>query len=65
MKQSQCEGVWAAGDLYEPYVGRWSRLVAREFLEWLTVPAEVDWVDVGCGTGALTQAILDTQVRDR
>jgi hypothetical protein len=21
--------VWAAGDLYEPYVGRWSRLVAR------------------------------------
>jgi hypothetical protein len=23
---------WASGDLYEPYVGRWSRLVAREFL---------------------------------
>ena len=22
---------WAAGNLYEPYVGRWSRLVAREF----------------------------------
>jgi hypothetical protein len=51
MKQSQCEGVWAAGDLYEPYVGRWSRLVAREFLEWLTVPAEVDWLTSGAEPG--------------
>lgn len=50
--------VWAAGDLYEPYVGRWSRLVAREFLGGLAVPAEADWLDVGCGTGALTQTIL-------
>ena len=50
--------VWAAGDLYEPYVGRWSRRVAREFLAWLSVPQERDWLDVGCGTGALTQAIL-------
>jgi SAM-dependent methyltransferase len=52
--------VWAAGDLYEPYVGRWSRLVAREFLSWLSVPTGKDWLDVGCGTGALTQAILQT-----
>ncbi len=59
MKQSQCEDVCAAGDLYEPYVGRWSGLVAGEFLAWLEVPAGMDWVDVGCGTGALTQAILD------
>lgn len=50
--------VWAAGDLYEPYVGRWSRLVARDFLAWLSVPADQDWLDVGCGTGALTQTIL-------
>ena len=52
--------VWAAGDLYEPYVGRWSRLVAREFLSWLSVPTDKDWLDVGCGTGALSQAILET-----
>lgn len=52
--------VWAAGDLYEPYVGRWSRLVAREFLPWLLVPTDMDWLDVGCGTGALTQVILET-----
>jgi SAM-dependent methyltransferase len=50
---------WASGDLYEPYVGRWSRLVAREFLDWLQVPPRREWLDVGCGTGALTRTILD------
>jgi SAM-dependent methyltransferase len=50
---------WAAGDLYEPYVGRWSRLVAKEFVTWLSVPAHQEWLDVGCGTGALTQVILE------
>jgi SAM-dependent methyltransferase len=51
--------VWAAGDLYEPYVGRWSRVVAGEFLPWLGVGADAEWLDVGCGTGALTQLILE------
>jgi SAM-dependent methyltransferase len=50
---------WASGAAYEPYVGRWSRLVAREFLPWLVVPAGRRWLDVGCGTGALSQTILE------
>jgi SAM-dependent methyltransferase len=50
--------VWAIGAAYEPYIGRWSRLVAREFLAWLAQPAEGRWLDVGCGTGALTGAVL-------
>jgi SAM-dependent methyltransferase len=50
--------VWASGAAYEPYVGRWSRLVAREFLRWLDVPSGKRWLDVGCGTGALSQTIL-------
>lgn len=29
--------VWASGDAYEPFVGRWSRRVAREFIEWLAL----------------------------
>jgi SAM-dependent methyltransferase len=53
------EDKWSAGDAYEPYVGRWSRLVAAEFLDWLAFPADARWLDVGCGTGALTQTILD------
>lgn len=48
---------WASGDLYERYVGRWSRPVAQEFLAWLGAPASLDWLDVGCGTGALTDQI--------
>ncbi len=52
--------VWASGAQYEPYVGRWSRVVAREFLKWLAVPPDKFWLDVGCGTGALTQTILAT-----
>ena len=50
---------WASGDSYERYVGRWSRLVAREFIRWLAVPESRRWLDVGCGTGALSQTILE------
>lgn len=55
---SERKDVWAAGRLYEPYVGRWSRLVARELLAWLRVPPQKDWLDVGCGTGALSEVVL-------
>jgi len=50
--------VWASGDAYEPYVGRWSRAVAAEFLAGLGVGPGRRWLDVGCGTGALSGAIL-------
>ena len=50
--------VWASGDAYERYVGRWSRLVARDFLAWLDLPARLAWLDVGCGTGALASTVL-------
>ena len=51
-------GSWVGAGAYEAYVGRWSRLVAPRFLDWLAVPAGKRWLDVGCGTGALSQAIL-------
>jgi SAM-dependent methyltransferase len=50
--------VWASGASYEPYVGRWSRRVAREFLAWLGTAPGSRWLDMGCGTGALSQTIL-------
>lgn len=49
---------WSAGRSYEHYMGRWSRLVAAEFLAWLDAPPGRDWIEIGCGTGALTTAIL-------
>ncbi len=49
---------WADASEYERYIGRWSRLVARQFLAWLEVPWRRRWLDVGCGPGALSQIIL-------
>ncbi len=49
---------WSSGSAYEAYVGRWSRRVAVEFLDWLAVPPGRRWLDLGCGTGALTDTIL-------
>ena len=50
---------WESGDSYEPYVGRWSRLVAQEFIPWLALPEEKNWLEIGSGTGALSQTILE------
>ena len=49
---------WTDGDAYEHFMGRWSRLVAPRFVRWLQVAPELRWVDVGCGTGALTSTVL-------
>jgi SAM-dependent methyltransferase len=49
---------WDSGHAYERYAGRWSRLVAVAFLDWLACPPDLRWLDVGCGTGALASAIL-------
>jgi SAM-dependent methyltransferase len=53
--------VWSSGDDYNRYVGRWSRLAAQEFLNWLDIPPASSWLDVGCGTGTLSRLILDSQ----
>ena len=50
---------WANGAAYEYYIGRWSRLVARKFIAWLDISFGARWLDVGCGTGTLSQTILD------
>ncbi|NUS54059.1 MAG: class I SAM-dependent methyltransferase [Streptomycetaceae bacterium] len=50
--------MWESGDAYEAYVGRWSRRVAARFVPALGVPANVGWLDVGCGTGVLSAAVL-------
>lgn len=50
---------WQAGDHYEAYMGRWSRQIAPHFLDWLGTPDGLDWLEVGCGTGALSAAIAE------
>jgi ubiquinone/menaquinone biosynthesis C-methylase UbiE len=58
MAEASRHDAWQAGDRYEAYMGRWSRKVAPRFLDWLGLPEGLDWLEVGCGTGALSAAIL-------
>jgi ubiquinone/menaquinone biosynthesis C-methylase UbiE len=39
-------------------MGRWSRLVGEGFLDWLDVPKNLRWLDVGCGNGAFTEELI-------
>jgi len=50
--------LWASDDAYEKYMGRWSRRIAPHFLDWLSIPGEASWIDIGCGTGVLSSTIV-------
>jgi trans-aconitate methyltransferase len=50
---------WLAGDAYEAFMGRWSRSLSRAFVEWLSPKPAADWLEIGCGTGALTSSLLE------
>jgi ubiquinone/menaquinone biosynthesis C-methylase UbiE len=59
MTQTSRHDAWQAGDSYDLYMGRWSRQIAPRFLDWLDAPKGLAWLEVGCGTGALSAAILE------
>lgn len=48
---------WNSGDPYDYFMGRWSKLMALEFLKWLNLSHNLKWLDIGCGTGALSEMI--------
>jgi ubiquinone/menaquinone biosynthesis C-methylase UbiE len=50
---------WTSGADYDRWMGRWSRLLAHEFLSWLKLPAGLRWIDVCCGSGVITEAIVE------
>ena len=58
MNESSRHVAWSAGDSYDAYMGRWSRQIATKFLDWLDKEKALDWLEVGCGTGALSESIL-------
>lgn len=49
---------WASSDSYEYFMGRWSRLVAKSFINWLSPAIGLKWLDIGCGPGVLGDAII-------
>ena len=44
---------------YETFMGVWSRSVGEVFLDWLSAPKGLTWLDVGCGNGAFTELLVD------
>ena len=58
MSDQSRHDAWAEGENYDAYMGRWSRQIAPGFLDWFDAPPGLDWLEVGCGTGALSGAIL-------
>ena len=52
--------ILTAGSAYESFMGRWSKVVAHEFLSWLSIPPGRRWLDVGCGTGTLSAMPLES-----
>ena len=56
---TETQSFFTDGEAYERMMGRWSRNAGSIFLDWLSLPAGLRWVDVGCGTGAFTQLLLD------
>ena len=46
------------GSAYERGMGVWSRLTGEVFLDWLALPQGLRWIDVGCGSGAITELLV-------
>ena len=46
------------GDVYERTMGVWSRLAGELFLDWLNPHPGMRWIDVGCGSGAFTELLV-------
>ena len=46
------------GEVYDRVMGRNSRVAGAAFLDWLTTPDRLSWLDVGCGTGAFSETLL-------
>jgi ubiquinone/menaquinone biosynthesis C-methylase UbiE len=47
------------GAAYERMMGTWSRLAGSIFLEWLAPPPGLRWIDVGCGSGAFSELLVE------
>jgi SAM-dependent methyltransferase len=55
---SSGEQLFNDGAAYERLMGRWSRRVGDVFLDWIEARKGLRWLDVGCGTGAFTEQVI-------
>src|SRR5213082_2827160 len=47
------------GAAYERMMGAWSRLTGNIFLDWLAPSPGLRWIDIGCGSGAFSELLVE------
>lgn len=47
------------GAAYERMMGVWSRFAGDIFLDWLAPRPGLRWIDIGCGTGAFSELLVE------
>jgi len=47
------------GAAYERMMGVWSRIAGGIFLDWLALRVGLRWVDIGCGSGAFSELLVE------
>jgi len=55
--------MFADAEAYERFMGRWSRLVAPQLVDFTGVPDQGRFLDVGSGTGSLAFALAERRPR--
>ncbi len=48
------------GGAYDAAMGVWSRLAGERFLQWMAPAPGLRWLDIGCGSGAFTELLMQT-----
>ncbi len=56
---AKAKSFFADSAAYDLAMGRCSRVAGKVFLDWLSLPDGLHWLDVGCGTGSFTELVLD------
>jgi len=56
---AETKSFFTDGEAYQRMMGQWSRVAGEVFLDWLDLPRGLHWADIGCGTGAFTQLLVD------
>src|ERR1035438_8937021 len=63
--QGRQPNMFGDAEAYERFMGRWSRLVARPFVDFTDLPERGRMLDVGSGTGSLAFAIAERKSQAR
>ena len=63
METPQLRYDWADPGVYETFIGRWSELLAGQFLTRVNVAPGGRVLDVACGTGVLSRALAQAGAR--